>query len=132
MIPAGSTIKNAPVQEVQQPSLTWKLDFEKNRITGRIDELEAVKQAVLKILQTERFRYLIYSFNFGSELESLIGSNEFFVQSEASRMLQEALSQDDRIQGIENVRVVVNGDSILLEFRVMTTYGAFQASQEVI
>ncbi|WP_019123711.1 DUF2634 domain-containing protein [Brevibacillus massiliensis] len=84
MIPTGASILNAPVEEQQQPSLTWKLDPEKKRITGMIDGLEAVKQAVGIMLRTERFRYLIYSFNFGSELKGLIGLSPLFVQSEAT------------------------------------------------
>jgi hypothetical protein len=131
MIPTGSTLRNAQVQAVQQPSRTWRLDLEQGRVTGMIDNLDAVKQAVLKILQTERFRYLIYSFNYGHELNGLVGVSPLFVQSEAARIIQEALLPDDRIRGVENVSVEINGDSMLIEFTVITQYGTFQMSQGV-
>lgn len=131
MIPAGGVIQNETIQEFEQPSLTWKLDFTTGRITGMIDELEAIKQAVHKILETERFRYLIYSFDYGSELKSLIGSNPLFIQSEVRRMLREALTQDRRIEGIENVRTTVTGDELVIHFTLITQYGSFQVRKAV-
>src|SRR5690606_42159936 len=78
--PEGPNIPSEiEVEEEQQPSLTYAIDFEKGRIRGMIDELEAVKQAVFLILQTERYRYLIYSDDYGSELEGLIGRDPLFV-----------------------------------------------------
>ena len=43
--------------------------------------LEAMKQAVSIILQTERFGYQIYSSDFGIELRGLIGKPEEYVTS---------------------------------------------------
>ncbi|MEF3309525.1 DUF2634 domain-containing protein [Paenibacillus sp. GYB004] len=131
MIPTGSTLKNAPVQNVQQTSRTWRLDFEAGRVTGMIDNLDAVQQAVIKILQTDRFAQLIYSFNYGNELNRLIGMSPLFVQSEATRIIQEALSVDDRIRGVQDVTVSIEGDSMTITFTVITQYGSFQASWEV-
>jgi hypothetical protein len=132
MIPTGGTLKNAQVQRVQQPSRTWKLDFEAGRITGMIDNLEAVRQAVFKIMQTQRFAQLIYSFRYGNELDRLIGMSPLYVQSEATRFVQEALSTDDRVRGVENVSISLDGDAMTISFTVVTQYGSFQASQEVI
>lgn len=131
MIPAGGTITKRVIQTVEQPSLTWRLDPVQKRIVGKLDGLEAIKQAAYKILQTERFKYLIYSANYGSELERLIGSNPLFVNAEISRMLEEALTQDDRISGVENIKTTASGDSLLVEFIVTTTYGNFSMVTEV-
>lgn len=132
MIPTGGSISNGAIKETVQPSLTWKMDTAKGRIIGRLDGLEAVKQAVFKILQTPRYHYLIYTANYGSELETLIGMNPTFVKSEAARMIREALTQDDRITSIENVQTTVTGDSLLIEFTVVSQYGEFEMVQEVI
>lgn len=129
MIPEGSTIMNTEMEVVKQPSLTWKIDFEKGRIGGMIDGLEAVKQSASKILQTERFKYLIYSFNYGHELMPLIGRNYLYVQSEVNRIIEEALTQDDRIEKIENVQIDFFEDSITAGFTVVSIYGSFE--QEV-
>ncbi|WP_018306353.1 DUF2634 domain-containing protein [Desulfitobacterium hafniense] len=131
MIPTGGSITNEAIEYVEQPSLTWKLDAEKERIVGRLDGLDSVKQAASKILQTQRFRHLIYTPDYGAELDKLIGMPPAFVKSEATRMLQEALTQDDRITGVENVQTTVTGDSLLIEFTLVSTYGSMEMSQEV-
>ncbi|AFL99533.1 Protein of unknown function (DUF2634) [Desulfitobacterium dehalogenans ATCC 51507] len=131
MIPTGGSIANETIEYIEQPSLTWKLDPTKERISGRLDGLESVKQSVSKILQTQRFRHLIYTPNYGAELDKLIGMNPVFVKSEATRMLQEALTQDDRITGVEDVRTTTTGDNLLVEFTVISTYGNLEMSQEV-
>ncbi|MCO1603658.1 DUF2634 domain-containing protein [Desulfosporosinus nitroreducens] len=131
MIPVRGTITQDTIQEIEQPSLTWKLDVSKDRIVGRLDGIEAVKQAAYKILLTPRLKHLIYSSNYGSELEKLIGSNPVFVHSEITRMIREALTQDDRISSIENIQTTVAGDSLLVEFAVISSYGSFDMTQEV-
>lgn len=131
MIPVGGLLKQARVQEIEQPSFTWKLDFNSKRITGKVDELEAIKQAVYKILRTKRFEHLIYTANYGHELQHLVGKDPLFVQADMPRLLQEALEQDDRIQGIEEVNTVVQGDQLTVHFTVVTHYGTFDVEQEV-
>lgn len=131
-IPEGAIIPaELDVEEEQQPSLTYGIDFERGRIIGMIDELEAVKQAVFLILQTERYRYLIYSDDYGSELEGLIGRDPLFVQSEIKRRIREALMQDDRIEDVTNFRLQFNGDSVLIRFTVISIFGEIEAEQEV-
>lgn len=130
MIPVGGIIQNT-IEETEWPLLTWNLDVAKGRIVGQLDGIEAVKQAAYKILLTPRLQYLIYSDNYGSELEKLIGSNPVFVQSEITRMIREALTQDDRISSLENVQTAAAGDSLLVEFTVISSYGSFDMTQEV-
>jgi len=131
MIPTGRSITQAIVEEQQQPSLTWKLDLENKRITQMVDGLEAVKQAAFIILETERFAYLIYSFSFGSELQGLIGKSPLFVQSEVRRLIREALLQDDRITDVRDLTFQSQGDSLLVEFTIVTIFGEFTMTREV-
>ena len=56
-----------------QPSLTWLIDKEQNQVSRMDEGLEAVRQAVEIALSVERFRWQIYSTNFGAELDDLIG-----------------------------------------------------------
>jgi len=45
--PTGSIIPaDLEIVEEQQPSLTFDIDFDRGRITGMVDGLDAVKQAV--------------------------------------------------------------------------------------
>lgn len=115
----------------QQPNLTYKIDFEKRRIVGMVDGLEAIKQAVYLILRTERYEYLIYSTNYGSELRGLIGMEPAFIQSELKRRITEALTQDDRIEDVTNFETEINGDSATVRFTVVTNLGNFTVEQEV-
>lgn len=136
MMPGGQAVNmdgaGVPeVTDVPAPSRTWRLDFARGRVTGTIDGLEAVRQAVFKVLQTERFRYLIYSFNYGVELESLVGEDPLYVRSEIGRRIREALGQDDRIRGVEQVEAEPNGDGWLVRFTVVTGDGSFAVTQEV-
>lgn len=130
-IPEGMIPRDLDIVEERQPSLTYKIDFEKGRIVGMTDGLDAVKQAVFLILQTERYQYLIYSSDYGCELRGLIGREPLFVRSELKRRITEALLQDDRIEDVTNFDIEINGDSALVRFTVVSVFGEFKVEQEV-
>ena len=131
-IPEGQLIPpDAEVVTEQQTSRTYRIDWEKGRIVGFVDGLEAVKQAVYLILHTERYEHLIYSTDYGSELKGLIGKDQLFVQSEIKRRVREALMQDDRIEDVTNFNIQFDGDSALVRFTVVSVFGDFEAEQEV-
>ncbi|MFB9273367.1 DUF2634 domain-containing protein [Cohnella cellulosilytica] len=129
MIPVGASIAETETEEISQPSRTYKLDFARGRVAGLTDGLDAVKQAVVKILQSDRFFHEIYSFDYGHELGAVVGGAPAFVRSEVSRRIQEALLQDDRVTAIQNMQVIVEGESLTATFLVVSTEGSFQ--QEV-
>ena len=60
MIPStvGTLTQNFKI--VKQPGLTYRMDMEGGSVRGHVDGREAVKQAIFRILQTERYQYLIY------------------------------------------------------------------------
>lgn len=60
-------------EEAFLSSLTWKLNNESMTMEGTIDGIDSVKQAVFCILNTERYEYLIYDWNYGIELAELLG-----------------------------------------------------------
>ncbi|WP_168120959.1 DUF2634 domain-containing protein [Paenibacillus sp. HB172176] len=131
MIPAGGVLGKASVADERQPSLTWKLDFERGRVVGKLDGMEAIKQTIDQILQTQRYSYLIYSFNYGNELSRLIGMSPLFLRSEAARVIREALTQDDRIGDISDLQIVNAADRALISFTVLTELGAIDYEREV-
>lgn len=123
MIPIGGDIQE--IEEVQEPSRTYKLDLVNKRITGMVDGLEAVRQAVYKIFKTERFDYLIYDADYGSEMTGLGGKSAGFVRSELQRRITEALLQDDRVTAIEDMNIVIAGDEASVTFTVVSVYGNY-------
>ncbi|MCE5171363.1 DUF2634 domain-containing protein [Paenibacillus profundus] len=134
MIPkysTGSEAASMVLDYAEQPTRTYRLDTESGRIAGMTDGLEALRQAVLKILLTERFAHLIYSPDYGSELRAHIGYSLGFVQSELQRTITEALMQDDRVLRVDEFAFEQQGDSLHVRFTVETNLGKLQISKEV-
>ena len=120
------------VAQEQKPSLTWKLDLSSNRIKGMIDNKDAVVQAVEKILLTERYAYRIYSWNYGTELQFYIGKDTDFVMADAEKTITEALTQDDRILGVENFTAkLIDLNSVSVSFTVVSVAGNFDYEKEI-
>lgn len=122
----------ARVETVAYPSKTYKIDVKAGRIVGYTDGIEAMVQAVYKILNTERFAYLIYDWGYGTELNRFIGQDFDFIVSDLERAITEALQQDDRFISIKDFTVVqTERDSVEATFTVVTTVGELTYSNEV-
>lgn len=127
MIPAVSGVEFV-VQEL--PSKTYRLMD--NNIRGYRDGLEAVKQAIYIALNVERYKHVIYSWNYGIELVDLFGKPLYYVQTELGRRIKEALEQDGRIKDVYNFRYSTNKETLVCTFNVDTIYGTVEASKEVM
>lgn len=123
--PEGITLTTA-VDVVSYPSETWKFDRAAGRLTGRLDRLEAVKQAVEIMLNVRRFRWQIYTPNFGSIFDDLPGQDFSFCASEIERRAKDALSVDGRIQSLDGFSFDRDGDRLTVNFSVNTVYGSFE------
>ena len=134
VLPQG--IKLANNIETQENSMqstkTYKIDFDKGKVAGLCDELEALKQAIYLILNTERYEYLIYSWDYGVELKDVIAQDKAIAESEIKRRIKEALIQDDRITNVDNFIFKYEKDSVAIEFTVFTVYGEFQQERRLI
>lgn len=113
------------------PSLTWKINEEQGVLRGTVDEQEAMMQAVNKILQTERYRYDIYDWNYGVELEELYGKNVSFVIPELKKRIEEALLADDRITAVTDFSFQQEKGSVTASFLVHTIFGEMRAERTV-
>lgn len=110
---------------------TYKIDFKNKTISGYVDELEAVKQTIYSILNSERYEHLIYSFDYGVELQDLIGEDMFYVKADIHRRIEEALKQDDRITSVDNPQIETEGDCLYYKATVTTIYGYLEVKKEV-
>lgn len=114
------------------PSKTYKLNVESNTISGGyIDTIEAIKQTIYCILNTERFEHLIYSWNYGSEIKNLIGEDMTYVIPELQRIITEALLQDDRIDEVSDFDFEVYKNKVLAKFKVKTIEGIIEAERVI-
>ena len=116
---------------VKQPSFTYYLDVEEEKVIGNTDGLEAIRQTIYKILNTERYQTLIYSWNYGIELKDLIGKSYFYVCSELPHRITEALTQDDRIKSVEGFTFSKKKNAVSVTFQVNTTEGIIRSGMEV-
>ena len=113
------------------PSRTYKLDIENGRCGGFIEGLESMEQAIFKIINTVRYKHLIYSDDYG--FENMIGEDELYVRGDLPRRIQEALLQDPRITSIADFNLdMINKESALVDCTVHTVYGDVNLLKEVI
>lgn len=130
MIPTGTEILILDTSE-HMPSMTYRMAAEKKEVRGVLDGMDAVKQAVYKILQTERYKYVIYDWNYGVELEDLFGKAVSFVIPELQRRITEALLTDDRIEAVTDFSFETEKGSVTAAFRVQTIWGDLEAERTV-
>ncbi len=132
MIPAaGKTVIPQNIQTVQFPNLTYKMNFEDESIRNKTSDMEAIRQACYKILSTERYRYIIYSWSYGIELEDLFGKLLPYVYSELPRRIKEALQYDDRITDVREFKLSHKKGDVIAVFTVVTAAGMLELSKEV-
>ena len=116
--------------ESDVPTRTYKVV--NGRIVGYVDSLDAMRQAVEKVLLTERFEYDIYTANYGVEFSDLIGESMDLVKAEIERVVAEALTVDDRITSIDNFEILSETkNTMLIRFDVATIFGVLVFKQEV-
>ena len=131
VLPTSSINITGGVNFQNQPSLSWYINKETNRIEGTVDGQAAVRQAVEIILNVERFRWQIYRPYSGMEWEGLIGQDPGYVGAELQRRVIDALTVDDRVTGISDYDYTVDGSSLSAVFTVNTVYGSIAESLEV-
>lgn len=132
MIPSTTTLLTSTLTVTRQPSKNYKLQIDNNRISGYCDGQEAMKQVIYKILNTERYQWVIYSWNYGFEFVDLIGKPVNYVCSELERRITEALCQDDRINAVDNfVFDTSRKKAIHVTFTARTIFGDVNAEKAV-
>ncbi|MCG8484737.1 MAG: DUF2634 domain-containing protein [Clostridia bacterium] len=115
------------IKEKSKPGYTYRMDIKNKRLVGMVDEMDAIKQSVYKILSTERYKYLIYDWRYGRELEGLIGKSPYEIQNEIHNRVKEALLMDDRILDVTQLKVMEIQDEkyIPIILTLNTTEGQF-------
>lgn len=132
MIPSSTAFLEKDFEIEEQPTHTYKMHIASERVRGYTDELEAIKQAIYKILNTERYQYAMYSYNYGVELLDLYGEPVSYVCPELERRITEALIWDDRIQSVDNFEFNISKKGeIFVTFTAHTLFGDVAAEKVV-
>lgn len=132
MIPSSAAVFGGNFRIEEQPTRTYRINMQSDSVRGYTDEIEAMKQAIYKILLTERFRYVMYSENYGIELSDLFGQPVSYVCPELERRITEALTWDDRIESVDNFEFDISEKgTVHAYFTAHTVFGDVRAEREV-
>lgn len=114
---------NTDLELLDQTEITRTYKLNETDIHGFTNDLDALKQAIYKTLNTEKYEHPIYSFNYGIEIENLFGKDSTYVSIELKRRIKECLLRDARIRNVGNFKITVQGDRIECVFDVESVYG---------
>ena len=127
--PNGLSLKDTPAtikEKDNEPYREYGINFETGKLTGKIVEgTEAILVWVYLALKSERFKHNIYSWNYGDEIQAMIGNTyePDLIESEAKRMVEECLLINKHITGIEDFEADFEKDQLLISFTVKTDQG---------
>ena len=104
----------------------YEFGFNSNTLTGKILEgKEALKIWIYKTLFTSRYNYPIYSWDYGQDLDELIGQGYEvdYIKSEVERRVTECLLVNDKITRCHSFDINLIYDTLHITFTAETTFG---------
>ena len=132
MIPSLSAFLDQDFEIEEQPTYTYKMNLEDMHVRGFTEGLDAIKQTIYKILMTERYQYIMYSWDYGIETLDLYGEPVSYVCPELERRISEALLWDSRIESVSDFEFDISKKGVIhVQFMVHTAFGDVQAEKEV-
>lgn len=88
---------------------------------------EALKIKLWKLFMTEIYRWVVFPWDYGHELETLIGKayTQGYVNSEAERYIKEAIERalSDYILRLDDLAVSFEEGVLYVDFKAVTIYG---------
>lgn len=123
------------LEEEIKPPKEYGIDFKTGQLTGEIVEgKEAIKVWIWLTLQTPRYRYYAYTWDYGNEFEDLIGRGytEEYIEAEAQRMTEDCLLVNEDIQSISEFSVSMEKDVLTVSFIANTIYGDIEFNKQAI
>lgn len=114
----------------ESPSLTYRIDFDRRRVAGYLNEQAAMEQAIFLALQTWLHAHDIYDDQYGFQARGLIGHKPAYVYSELRRRIKEALLVDGRIYDVYDFAFQRGeaADALTTAFKVKTRFGVFDTA----
>lgn len=120
------------LEDEETPNKNYMMNIDKTRVSGYCDELLAVQQSIYKILSTERYQHIIYSWNYGIQLEDLFGQPIDYCCSELQRRITEAVEWDDRVESCDSFKFDTSQRHIIaVTFTAHTIFGDIEIEKAV-
>ncbi len=116
---------NDDAQSFYEP-IEYGIDFKTGKLTGEIvTGLEAVRCWCYLALRTPRYRHVAFSWDYGCEIESLIGkfNKAAYIKAKAEEMVSDCLLENPHIQSIKDFDCTADDDRITYMFIIDTDYG---------
>lgn len=107
----------------RQADKTFKIDFEKKRLDGMTDGIDALSQAVYAMLMTPRYAYAIFSHNYGTDYRDLPNGDYIKKIAAIKSAVTDSLMIDDRILSVQDFEFTKNEHSIFVKFLVKSIFG---------
>lgn len=112
----------------------YELDFATGRLTGRIvTGVDALCIWAYLALNAQRYRWVIYSWQYGEEYTNLIGYSfdEDYLYSEVKRYIEECLFINEHITAIEDLTVSQVKEKLYVKFKLVTDVGSKEVAIDV-
>ena len=111
-----------------------KWDFVRDRPVYRggqpvfVERAEAVAVWAWNALHTERWRWPLFTGNYGSEIDSLIGQtwSEDYKRAEARRYVTECLLASPYVKRLDNMELEFHEGLLSIRFDLVSIYGMVQ------
>lgn len=132
IFPDRQAVQLIPQAPLLAREWAWDFDAWEFKLRGgkmyHVYEDEALKVWIWKILATERWKYPVYTWDYGNEYESLIGKtySKGFIESEAKRIAREAImrSLSDYVKALNNFKVSYSNHKLYVSFEAETIYNS--------
>lgn len=132
MIPGVNNLLTADLEVTTLPSKNYMMQIENERVKGYCDKKDGVAQAIYKILNTERYQYIIYSWNYGITLKDLFGKPVNYACAEIERRIKDALLVDDRINSCTDFEFDTSErHTVKVSFTANTIFGDVKVEKAV-
>lgn len=128
-----SDTEDEPIIDELPMATEYAWDFEaedfkrKNGKIYKVTGKEAVKVWLWKLFNVPRYRYLIYSWDYGSELDTLLGRGytQNYINAEAKSYVREAIEYNlsDYVLNIIDLTVWFEHGKLYIDTIIETPYG---------
>lgn len=114
--------------------IAW--DFERDTMiikNGKpviVEGNDAIKIWIYKTIKTERYKYLIYTWDYGCEINNLIGKGlpNDLIKSEVARYIEEALLINQYITSIDDFELDFSDGVLTINCTANTVYGEVEVN----